>query len=66
MVLNTPSAHSLSMKSAFIGFRVDEVTKGKIERIVYETGLWANPSEFVREAVMQQIGQFWREVPDDY
>jgi len=54
------------MKSAFVGIRIDEASKAKIERIVSEMGLWGNSSEFVREALMQQIDHYWKEGPYDY
>lgn len=58
--------HLIIMKSAIIGIRVDELTKAKIERIISETGLWNNPSDFTREALKRQIDAYWKEVPDDY
>ena len=49
-----------------IGVRLDEVTKAKIERLVFETKLWENVSDFVRSVVEKQIKKYWREPPNDF
>ena len=43
-----------------ITVRLSDGMKAEIEHIVGEVGLWHNQSEFVKEALDEQIKKFWQ------
>ena len=40
--------------------KIPEAMKAEVETLIQELGLWGSQSEFIREAIDQQIGKYWK------
>ena len=46
--------------ATILSVRISDGMKAEIETIVSEVGLWRNQSDFVKEALNEQIKKYWK------
>jgi Arc/MetJ-type ribon-helix-helix transcriptional regulator len=44
---------------SILSIKIPEGMVAEIETLVHDLGLWENRSEFIREAIDQQIKKYW-------